>query len=149
MRRGHETRLVGRWRKVHAALEHRVEKAPERLLVALHDLGVGRRRRGTKIQTEHSAHGLGRKRNAVLACGRCHTLAEGARRRGKAPVKARRLESPEGRKSRSYGERVARERTGLVNGPQGRDFPHDVAAATECSQGHPPADYRSEEHTSE
>src|SRR5256885_7527622 len=60
-----EARLVCRRSQVHAALEHSVEKAVERLLVALHDLGVRRRRHGTKIQTEHASHRLRRKRNAT------------------------------------------------------------------------------------
>src|SRR6266852_2743411 len=141
---GDEAGLVCRRRQVHAALKHGVEKAVERFLVALHDLRVGRRRYGTKIQTEPTPHVLRRERDAALARRRGQALAERACCRGKSFIEAGRLEFFEGRKSCSYRERIARKRAGLVYRAERCDFPHDVAATAECSEGHPPADYLAE-----
>src|SRR5438552_18748352 len=62
-----EARLVCRRSQVHAALENGVEKAVERLLVALHALGVRRSRHGTKLQTEHATPRLRREPKTARA----------------------------------------------------------------------------------
>jgi len=115
------------------------KKRLKRLLVALHDLGVGRRRHGAKIKAEPAPDGL----RGTRKCRDRAQTRQGPRRavragRGKSFIETRRLELFQGRKSRSDRNRIARQRTGLVYGPQRGDFPHGVAAAAECATGIPP-----------
>src|SRR5690242_16091841 len=62
VRRRHESRLVGRRREIHPRIEHSVEEAVERFLVATHDFGVRARRPRGEVDPEHPADGLRGKR---------------------------------------------------------------------------------------
>src|ERR1700739_1898135 len=116
----HETDLKGRWRKVDATLQHRVEEAVEAFAVALHDLAVAGRHLGAEIDTEHRPDRVRTELDLVLACCLRQTIDQQPGTPGQGLIKARLLDLFQRCQATGDRDRVPRQGSGLVNGSQRR-----------------------------
>ena len=138
MRRRHESRLVGGRSKIYATREHLVEEAVEALAVALHDFGEARRRRSRGSTSRTCCRSI-----APRSLSRLLRVRPSTSWRVVASTFSWKPALPDDlqrRETRRHCDRIARERAGLVHGPERRDLLHDVAPAAERAQRQAAAD---------
>src|SRR5689334_3575419 len=121
-----------------------MKKAIETCAIALHDFGEGFWWRLTKVQAEHAAERLRAERHSRLARFGAQSVRKGGARRGDSLQQPRLHHELQRGETRRNGERIARERAGLVDRPERRELLHDVATAAERAERQAAADHLAE-----
>ena len=139
MRGAHKAGLVQRRGKVLALLQHAVEKLVETRLVGGHHLRVVGGQLGQEEKAKQTALPIHTEGDAGCV-GLClQALHELAGFQVQLSVKAGDADQLQRFEAAGGGNRVARERAGLVHPAEGREFFHDLAPSAKGRQRHPAA----------
>ena len=130
--------------RVVTGVEQGVEEAVERLLVALHDLGVARRAVGGS-RSRTCRRLIARRRRRRTAGGAAgENPSHRARSRGQARRRNPALDQAQRRQPGCHRDRIPRQRPGLIDRAERRDLLHDRALAAEGADRHAAADHLAE-----
>jgi hypothetical protein len=127
-----------------AGFDHGVEEAVEGVLVAGHDGIVGARAGVGEVETEHAADVLGREGKAVFFRCADQAIAQCLGLGGQRFIEAGGLDQFQRGETGGGGDRVARQRAGLINRAERGDLFHDLALAAEGAHRHAAADHLAE-----